>query len=44
MRVRFTPEAFADCERIFAYLQERSPSGARNVMASIRDAVKLLCE
>lgn len=44
MRVRFTPEAFADRERIFEYLQERSPSGARNVMASIRDAVTLLRE
>lgn len=44
MRVRYTPEAFADRERIFEYLQERSPSGARNVMAGIRDAVKLLGE
>jgi toxin ParE1/3/4 len=44
MRVRFTPEAFADRERIFEYLRERSPSGARNVMASIRDAVNLLSE
>ena len=42
MRVRYTPEAFADRERISEYLRERSPSGARNVMASIRDAVKLL--
>ncbi|MEX2034853.1 MAG: type II toxin-antitoxin system RelE/ParE family toxin [Xanthobacteraceae bacterium] len=42
MRVRYTPEAFADRERIFEYLRARSPSGARNVMASIRDAVKLL--
>jgi toxin ParE1/3/4 len=42
MRVRYTPEAFADRERIFEYLRERSPSGARNVMASIRDAVNLL--
>lgn len=42
MRVRYTPEAFADRERIFEYLRERSPSGARNVMASIRDAVKLV--
>ena len=42
MRVRYTPEAFADRERIFGYLRERSPSGARNVMASIREAVRLL--
>jgi toxin ParE1/3/4 len=44
MRVRYTPEAFADRERIFEYLRERSPSGARNVMASIRDAVTLLSD
>ena len=42
MRVRYTPESFADRERIFEYLRERSQSGARNVMVSIRDAVKLL--
>ncbi len=44
MRVRYSPEAFADRERIFEYLWERSPSGARNVMASIRDAVRLLSD
>jgi plasmid stabilization system protein ParE len=44
MRVRYAPEAFADRERIFEYLRERSPSGARNVMASIRDAVRLLSD
>lgn len=44
MRVRYTPEAFADRERIFEYLRERSPSGARNVLASIRDAVRLISE
>ena len=42
MRVRYTPEAFADREKIFGYLREHSPSGARNVMASIREAVRLL--
>ena len=42
MKVRYTPEAFADRERIFEYLQERSPSGGRNVMASIRTAVTQL--
>ena len=40
MRVRYTPEAFADRERIFEYLRERSPSGARNVMASIREELE----
>jgi len=44
MRVRYTPEAFADRERIFEYLWDRSPSGASNVLASIRQAVRLLGE
>jgi toxin ParE1/3/4 len=44
MRVRYTPEAFADREKIFEYLRERSPSGARHVLASIRDVVRLLGE
>ena len=42
MRVRYAPEAFADRERIFEYLRERSLSGARNVLASIRESVQLL--
>jgi addiction module RelE/StbE family toxin len=42
MRVRYTPEAFADREQIIQYLRERSPSGAHNVAASIRDAVAQL--
>jgi len=42
MRIRYTPEAFSDRERIFEYLRERSPNGARNVAASIREAVAQL--
>jgi toxin ParE1/3/4 len=42
MRVRYTPEAFADRERILEYLAERSASGARNVAATISDAVARL--
>jgi plasmid stabilization system protein ParE len=42
MRVRYTPEAFSDRERIIEYLKERSESGARNVAASIREAVAQL--
>jgi toxin ParE1/3/4 len=42
MRIRYTPEAFADRERIFEYLRKRSPSGARNVMARIRGALRQL--
>ena len=42
MRIRYTPGAFADRERIFEYLRERSASGARNVATSIRKAVAQL--
>jgi toxin ParE1/3/4 len=42
MRVRYAPEAFSDRERILDYLRERSTSGARNVAASIREAVAQL--
>jgi toxin ParE1/3/4 len=42
MRVRYTPEAFADRERIIQYLRERSPLGARNVAASIRECLAQL--
>jgi plasmid stabilization system protein ParE len=42
MRVRYTPQAFSDRERILEYLRERSPGGARNVASSIREAVAQL--
>jgi plasmid stabilization system protein ParE len=44
MRVRYTPRAFADRERIFDYLMQRSASGASNVMETIRAAVAQLGE
>jgi toxin ParE1/3/4 len=44
MRVRFSPEAFADREQIFEYLHARSPAGARKVLASIRAAVTQLAD
>ena len=44
MRVRYTPRAFSDRERIIEYLRERSLAGARNVAASISDAVARLRE
>jgi toxin ParE1/3/4 len=44
MRIRYTPAAFADRERILDYLRERSAGGARNVAASIRDAIAQLKE
>ena len=42
MRVRYTPAAFFDRERILEYLRERSATGAANVAASIREAVAKL--
>jgi len=39
MKVRYRALALADIESIFAYLNERSPGGARNVLRAIRDAV-----
>ncbi len=42
MKVRFTPEAFSDRERILRYLSARSPAGARNVAASFREAIAQL--
>ena len=44
MRVRYTLAAFYDRERIFERLHRRSASGARNVMASIKAAVRQLSE
>jgi plasmid stabilization system protein ParE len=42
MKIRYTPTAFADRERILDYLRERSAGGARNVAASIRAAIAQL--
>ena len=44
MKVRFSLQAFADRERISEYLHARSPSGARNVLASIRAAIAQLAD
>jgi plasmid stabilization system protein ParE len=42
MKVRYTPTAFSDRERLLDYLRERSGGGARNVAASIREAIAQL--
>jgi toxin ParE1/3/4 len=42
MRVHYTPLARADREAIFQYLHERSPAGARRVMAAIVAATERL--
>lgn len=42
MRLRFTPRAIADIDRIHEYISRRSPRGAANVVARIRDTGALL--
>jgi toxin ParE1/3/4 len=42
MKVRYSPRAFADREAIFAYLDRRSPQGARNVKRAIVNAIRIL--
>jgi len=44
MKVRFTPRAFEDRERIFEYLAERSPTGAMSVMARFRAVIDQVAE
>jgi plasmid stabilization system protein ParE len=44
MRVRFTPEARSDLRQILNYIDERNPSGARNVKAAIRRTVRLISD
>jgi toxin ParE1/3/4 len=39
MKVRYRQRALTDLDEIFKYLNERSPQGARNVLAAIRAAV-----
>jgi toxin ParE1/3/4 len=44
MRLRFSPRARSDIEQIFQYLDERSPSGARNVLQHIYIALRFIAE
>ena len=44
MKVRYTPRARGDIDAIFQYLDERSPSGARNVVAAIYAGVQFIAE
>jgi toxin ParE1/3/4 len=44
VKVRFTPRARRDIDRIFAYLVERSPGGARNVVGAILAGVQFVGE
>jgi toxin ParE1/3/4 len=40
MKVRYRALALADLASIFEYLNERSPTGARNVLEAIHDAIE----
>jgi toxin ParE1/3/4 len=44
MRLRFTPQARRDIERIYDYLNQRSPSGADNVSVAIYAASRFIAE
>ena len=44
MRLRFTPQAQKDIEKIYAYLNQRSPSGAYNVSVAIYAAARFIAE
>ena len=44
MKVRYRTLALADLESIFHFLNERSPSGARNVLRAIHDAIAEIAE
>jgi plasmid stabilization system protein ParE len=39
MRVRYTPRAFAERERIFSYLEARNPQTARRVVGLIMQRI-----
>ncbi len=44
MRVRYRARALADLDDIFRYLDQRSPTGARNVLRAIREAINDVSE
>jgi toxin ParE1/3/4 len=44
MKIRYSPQARDDLHDIFHYLNERSPSGAENVMRAIYASIAFLAE
>jgi plasmid stabilization system protein ParE len=42
MKVRYSPRALGDIERISEYLAERSPSGAQHVLEDIYAAIEFI--
>ena len=44
MRLRYRAQALADIDSIHRYLEERSPSGARNVLRAIYASIQLIAD
>jgi plasmid stabilization system protein ParE len=44
MKVRYRERALTDLDRIFRYLDERSPAGARNVIDAIHAAIGAIAQ
>ena len=44
MKLRYRAQALADIDAIHRYLEERSPSGARNVLRAIYASIQLIAE
>ena len=44
MRLQYRAQALADIDAIHQYLEERSPSGARNVLRAIYASIQLIAE
>ena len=42
MRVRYTPRAFRELQDIFAYIDDHSPLGGRNVKSRVHVIVELI--
>jgi toxin ParE1/3/4 len=44
MRLQYRTQALADIDAIHQYLEERNPSGARNVLRAIYASIQLIAE
>jgi toxin ParE1/3/4 len=44
MKVRYRARALADIEDIFRFLNDRSPTGAGNVLRAMADAIDMIAE
>jgi plasmid stabilization system protein ParE len=42
VKLRYTPRAAAELDEVLAYIEERSPLGARHVQARIQAIIELL--